>query len=63
MDDADSSAEGGDQEEAQPAAQHGWEDQEPNQEALPEAGPKGLASQAAAAQVNPYPLLFCCLGL
>jgi len=42
-------AEGSDEEEeAQPAAQHGWEGEQPTPENLPEAGPKGLASQAAA---------------
>lgn len=49
----DDAAEAGEEEEdeAEPAAQHGWEGEQPQQEALPEAGPKGLASQAAAAQV------------
>ena len=55
MADADGPEEGGDQEAAQPAAQHGWEGEEPHQEARPEAGPEGLASQAAAAQVTPFP--------
>lgn len=54
MDDANGPAEGCDEEEAQPAAQHGWEGEQPHQEALPEAGPTGLASQAAAAQVSQY---------
>ncbi len=47
----DESAEPGEEEEAEPAAQHGWDEEQPDQDALPEAGPTGLASQAAAAQV------------
>lgn len=39
---------GDEKDEAQPAAQHGWEGEQPTPEKLPEAGPKGLASQAAA---------------
>ena len=41
-----------DEESAEPAAKHGWNEDEPQREAMPEAGPQGLASQNAAAQVR-----------
>ena len=49
-----SGAEGEEDEAAEPAAKHGWNKDEARKEALPEAGPQGLASESAAAQVRPH---------
>ncbi len=46
-------AAGADEEEnAEPAAKDGWNEDETQKDAMPEAGPQGLASQSAAAQVR-----------
>jgi hypothetical protein len=40
-------------EQAEPASKHGWDDDENCcKDALPESGPRGLASKAAASQVH-----------
>lgn len=49
-----SGAEEEEDEAAEPAAKHGWNEDEAQKDALPEAGPQGLASQSAAAQVRPH---------
>ncbi len=40
------------EENAEPAAKDGWNEDETQKDTMPEAGPQGLASQSAAAQVR-----------
>ena len=40
------------EEDLKPAAKHGWNEDEPQADATPEAGPQGRASQTAAAQAS-----------
>ena len=40
------------EEGAEPAAKHGWNEDEAQRDAMPEAGPQGLASHSAAVQVR-----------
>ena len=44
------------EENAEPAAKDGWNEDETQKDAIPQAGPQGLASQSAAAQVGPNSL-------
>ena len=53
-DEGASGAEEDEEDAAEPAAKHGWKEDEPQRDAMPEAGPQGLASQSAAAQVRPH---------
>ena len=51
-DEGESGPEAEEEEAAEPAAKHGWNEDEAQRDAMPEAGPQGLASQSAAAQVR-----------
>ena len=48
------------EENAEPAAKDGWNEDETQKDAMPEAGPQGLASQSAAAQVRSNTLAVRC---
>ena len=50
------------EDDLKPAPKHGWNEDEPQVDAMPEAGPQGRASQTAAAQASLRPLLIlrCC---
>ena len=59
LDGADGGEEGGadeDEQDLEPVAKHGWNEDEPQADATPEAGPQGRASQTTAAQAS-----FCIL--
>lgn len=45
-------AEEEEEEAAEPAAKHGWNEDAVHKDAVPEAGPQGLASETAAAQAR-----------
>ncbi len=64
-DEGASGAEEEEEEAAEPAAKHGWNEDEPQRDAMPEAGPQGLASQSAAAQVRLHTehVLLCTGGM
>ena len=59
---ADDGSGADEEEDLKPAAKHGWNEDEPQADATPEAGPQGRASQTAAAQASLRPLLDprCC---
>ena len=40
---------------AEPVAKHGWNEEAPRKDAMPEAGPQGRASQTAGAQASLEP--------
>jgi hypothetical protein len=42
----------GEEDGAEPIAKHGWDDNAPRKDAMPEAGPEGHASQTAGTQAS-----------